>query len=69
LNSNNMKLYDKNKFKLWERRKKLWLQNLSLQKAIKLEELLLSSSLNWELRKRFAPDNPVCLRMILNKTA
>ncbi len=64
-----MKLYDKNKFKYWDREKRFWLKNLSMKKAIEIEELLLSSSFIWEWRKNFFVDNPVCLKNILNKKA
>jgi len=60
-------LLDKKGFKLLEREKKLWLKDLSMQRAISLEESLLSSSLIWQWRKNFSLDNPVCLKLLLNK--
>lgn len=66
-NKSNIGLLDKKKFKLLDREKKQWLKNLSMKKAIALEEGLLASSLIWEWRKNFFPDNPVCLKAILKK--
>lgn len=60
-------LLDKKRFAELEEEKKRWLRNLSLKKAIKLEENLLSSSLIWEWRKNFSKDEPVCLRDTLKK--
>lgn len=58
----NKGLLDKKRFFALEKEKKLWLKNLSLRRAIRLEENLLSSSLIWEWRKNFLADNPVCLK-------
>jgi len=66
---NNKKLFDKNKFKPWEQEKRRRLKNLSMKEAIAIEERLLSSALIWELRKNFFEDNPVCLKMLLQKKA
>jgi hypothetical protein len=66
-NLKDKRLFAKNKFKLWEWEKRNWLKNLSMKEAIAIEERLLSSSLLWELRKNFFADNPVCLKMLLQK--
>jgi hypothetical protein len=55
-------LWGKNRFKDLENERRVWLENLSLRKAVKLQEMLTRSSLIWELRKNFLPDNPVCLK-------
>ena len=62
-------LWDKNRFRDWEKERKTWLQGLSLRKAVKLQEKLTSSLLIWELRKNFLPDNPVCLKDSLKNKA
>lgn len=66
-NKRNTGLLDKDRFKPLDREKKQWLKNLSMKKAIALEEGLLASSLIWEWRKNFFPDKPVCLKYILKK--
>lgn len=58
---------DKNRFKIWEKEKISWLRSLTLKKAIKLEESLLSSLLIWQWRKNFFPDKPICLKDSLHK--
>jgi hypothetical protein len=50
-----------------EKEKKEYLKNLSMEKAIRLEESLISSSFIWEWRKNFSKDNPVCLKDSLKK--
>lgn len=65
----NKGLLDKNKFEVWQREKKYWLKNLSLKRALRLEESLLSSSLIWKWRKNFFADNPICLKDSLRKRA
>jgi len=60
-------LLNKKRFAGLEREKVHWLKNLSMKKALRLEESLLSSSLIWEWRKNFAKDNPVCLKNSLQK--
>ena len=60
-------LLEREKFAFLEREKKEWLSNLSMKKAISLEEKLLSSYFAWEWRKNFSPDNPICLKDILKK--
>jgi len=64
---NNKGLLDKGRFKLLAQEKKQWLQNLSMKRAISLEESLLASSLVWEWHKKFSLDHPVCLKDILRK--
>lgn len=63
----NKSLLENERFLFWEKEKKLWLQNLSFRRAVKLEENLISSSLIWELRKNFFPDKPICLKDSLRK--
>ena len=60
-------LLNKENFKQLALDKGRWLRHLSMKKAADMEESLLSSSLIWEWRKNFSQDNPVCLRMLLNK--
>ncbi|MCM8765578.1 MAG: hypothetical protein NC920_01865 [Candidatus Omnitrophica bacterium] len=64
---NNKGLLDKKRFAWLEKEKKNWLKNLSMKKAIRLEESLISSSLIWEWRKNFSKDNPICLKDSLKK--
>lgn len=59
----------KKNFKVWERKKMVELENLSLKKALRLEESLLSSSLIWQWRKNFFKDSPICLKDGLKKKA
>jgi len=66
---NNKGLLDKENFKQQEKEKGRWLRNLSMKKAIHIEESLLSSSFIWEWRKNFVLDAPICLKDILNKKA
>ena len=63
----NKSLLNKKRFAGLEREKAHWLKNLSMRKALRLEESLLSSSLIWEWRKNFSKDNPVCLKKSLLK--
>lgn len=63
----NKGLLDRKRFEVWEEEKIRWLRGLSLKKAIKLEESLLSSSLIWQWRKNFFTDNPMCLKDSLHK--
>ena len=63
----NKPLWDKNRFTAWAKEKRFWLENLTLRKAVKMEEGFLSSSLIWELRKNFFSDNPACLKDSLKK--
>lgn len=63
----NKGLLDKKRFKLLEREKKQWLKDLSMERAISLEESLLSSSLIWEWRKNFSLDKPICLKDALRR--
>lgn len=63
----NKGLLDKKRFAILEREKRRWLQNLSQEEALRLEESLLSSSFIWELRKNFSEDKPVCLKHSLQK--
>ena len=63
----NYTLWDKNRFKVLEKEKKLWLKNLSPKKALELEEGMLSSSLIWHWRKNFISDTPICLKESLKK--
>lgn len=60
-------LLDKERFSWLEREKRQWLKNLSMKKAIRLEENFLSSALIWEWRNNFSKDDPVCLNDILRK--
>lgn len=64
---NKKSLLDKKRFRDEEKEKRDWLKNLSLKKAIKFEELLLSSEFIWYWRKNFSKDNPVCLKKILKR--
>ena len=63
----NKGLLDKGRFKLLAQEKKQWLQNLSMERAISLEEILLAPSLIWEWRKNFSLEHSVCLKNILKK--
>ena len=60
-------LWDKRKFLISDKEKKLWLKNLSSKKALELEEDMLSSYFLWRWRKNFFSDNPVCLKESLKK--
>ena len=59
---NNKNLLDKRKFEKADEEKRQWLKNLSWNKALQLEESLISSELIWEWRKNFSKDNPICLK-------
>jgi len=61
----NKGLLDQKRFEALEQEKKQWLRNLSWEKALRLEEKMLSSELVLEWRKNFSQDSPVCLRMAL----
>lgn len=63
----NKSLLNKRNFSWLEREKTKWLHNLSLKKAIRLQESLLSSKLIWEWRKNFSKDNPLSLKESLRK--
>jgi len=63
----NKGLLDKNRFKRAEEEKNRWLKNLSLKKALQLEESLISSELIWEWRSNFSQDHPICLKLSLTK--
>lgn len=63
----NKGLLNKERFEVLEREKRQWLKNLSLKRALRLEENLLSSELIWLWRKNFFRDNPVCLKYSLKK--
>lgn len=63
----NKGLLDKKRFEVWEKEKIKWLKNLSLKKALRLEESLLSSGLIWLWRKNFFEDKPVCLKDSLKR--
>lgn len=56
-------LFNKKRFEWMEEEKKLWLKNLTMEKALKLEEALISSEFIWEFRKNFFEDNPVSLEI------
>ncbi len=58
----NKGLLDKRRFESLEQEKKRWLRTLSWEKALRLEEKMLSSKLVLELRDNFSQDSPVCLR-------
>jgi len=60
-------LLDKKRAKRLEQQQKRWLGNLPRNKAIQLEESLISSALIWEWRRNFFEDNPVCLKIGLSK--
>lgn len=60
-------LLDKKRFAVWEREKRRWLRNLSLRKAIRLEESLLSSDFSWAWQKNLFQDKPKCLKDSLKK--
>ncbi|MBM3246379.1 MAG: hypothetical protein FJZ13_03505 [Candidatus Omnitrophica bacterium] len=62
---NNRALLDKARFTCLEKEKKIWLQGLSMKKAIALEEILLATPLA-DAKYRF-PDYPVCLKNLLGK--
>lgn len=64
---NNKGLLDKSRFKQADEEKKRWLKNLSLKKALQLEEALISSELIWEWRKNFPKDNPIGLKNALSR--
>lgn len=57
-----LSLLNKKRFKVWEKEKAVWLRRLSLKKALRLEEGLLSSEFTWLWRKNSLRDNPVCLK-------
>ena len=61
----NKGLLDKKRFESLEQEKVRWLRNLSWEKALRLEEKMLSSELVLEWRENFSQDSPVCLRMAL----
>lgn len=63
----NAGLLDAKRFINQNREHKIWLKNLSLNKAIKLEEKLLSSHLIQEWRNNFSNDTPVCVKFGLRK--
>lgn len=63
----NKGLLDKKRFVVWQKEKNYWLRKLSLKRALRLEESLLSSSLIWEWRKNFFKDNPICLKDSLKR--
>ena len=64
---NNKGLLDQRRFKGLEQEKKRWLRTLSWKKALRLEEKMLSSKLILEWRDNFSQDNPICLKMSINK--
>jgi hypothetical protein len=63
----NKYLLDNRRFEKSMRQKNQWLANLSMKKALQLEESLISSSLIWEWRRNFFDDNPLCLKKSLGK--
>ena len=63
----NKYLLDNRRFERSVRQKNQWLANLSLKKALQLEESLISSALIWEWRRNFFDDNPLCLKKSLGK--
>jgi len=63
----NKGLWDKKRFAWLEKEKREWLKNLSMKKAIRLEESLISSSFIWEWRKNFSEDNPICIKDSLKR--
>jgi len=64
---NNQHLLDKKRAEKLQKQQERWLKNLSQQKAIRLEESLISSALIWEWRRNFFEDNPLCLEKSLGK--
>jgi len=64
---NNQYLLDKKRVEKLQQQQKRWLRNLPSNKAIRLEESLISSALIWEWRKNFFEDKPVCLKIGLSK--
>ncbi|MDO9575939.1 MAG: hypothetical protein Q7J55_05380 [bacterium] len=63
-----LSILDSSRFEKMERDKLLWLKSLTMKKALRLEESLISSELIWEWRKNFFPDRPLCLRDSLEKS-
>jgi len=63
----NKGLLDQKRFETLEREKRRWLQTLSREKAIRIEEDMLSCSLFDELRANFQEDKPVCLKISLRR--
>jgi len=66
-NKGNKGLLDQKRFEAMEQEKERWLRSLPWEKAIRLAEDMLSSSLVDELLDNFPEDKPVCLRMALRK--
>ncbi len=64
---NNQHLLDKKRAEKLQKQQERWLKNLSQQKAIRLEESLISSVLIWEWRRNFFEDKPLCLKKSLGK--
>jgi len=60
-------ILNKNNFKFLEREKARWLRNLSLRKAVQLEEMLLSCGLLREWHDNLFADKPVCLKIGLKR--
>jgi hypothetical protein len=63
----NRYLLDKKRAEKLQKQQERWLKNLSQQKAIRLEESLISSVLIWEWRRNFFEDKPLCLKKSLGK--
>jgi hypothetical protein len=61
----NKGLLDKKRFEQFERDKNRWLRTLSWEKAIQLEEDMLSCALLRDWRNNFTEDHPVCLKLSL----
>ena len=63
----NKGLLDRKRFKRLEQEKRRHISELSLKRAVQLEEKLISSAFIREWRENFAEDKPVCLKKSIEK--